>query len=74
MGQRPYRVLGRNDSQVKVRGHRIELGEIESAIRSYEIVEDAAVTVRGEENQYLAAYIVSSSEKSKHKLLTLINQ
>ncbi|MFJ8090383.1 amino acid adenylation domain-containing protein [Lysinibacillus sp. NPDC095746] len=57
--------LGRNDSQVKVRGHRIELGEIESAIRSYEIVEDAAVTVRGEENQYLAAYIVSSSEKEQ---------
>ncbi|MEK3728058.1 amino acid adenylation domain-containing protein [Lysinibacillus sp. FSL W8-0953] len=57
--------LGRNDSQVKVRGHRIELGEIESVMRSYEKVEDAVVTVRGEESQYLAAYIVSCSEKEQ---------
>lgn len=63
--------LGRNDSQVKVRGHRIELGEIESVVRSYEKVEDAVVTVRGEENRYLAAYIVSCSEK--RQALTIKN-
>lgn len=35
---------GRNDFQVKVRGHRIELGEIEAALRAIEGVADAVVT------------------------------
>ena len=47
--------LGRDDLQVKVRGHRVELGEIEAAIRGCPGVKDAAVIARGEG---LAAYVV----------------
>ncbi len=38
--------IGRNDSQVKVRGHRIELGEIEAVLRQHEKVRQAVVAVR----------------------------
>ncbi|HSD47353.1 MAG TPA: amino acid adenylation domain-containing protein, partial [Pyrinomonadaceae bacterium] len=34
---------GRNDAQVKVRGHRIELGEIEAVLRQHEHVREAVV-------------------------------
>ncbi|MFI5477049.1 amino acid adenylation domain-containing protein [Streptomyces cacaoi] len=38
---------GREDGQVKVRGHRIELGEIETAMARHPQVAEAAVAVRG---------------------------
>ena len=51
--------LGRSDHQVKIRGYRIELGEIESALRRYDRVEEATVTVREEApgNPCLIAYV-----------------
>ena len=49
--------LGRNDAQVKVRGHRIELGEVESALLSFDGVSRAAVV---EHDGALAAYVVGS--------------
>jgi len=58
--------LGRNDHQVKVRGHRIELGEVESVLREYEGVTEGVVTVRESEigEKLLAAYIVAPQEQA----------
>lgn len=54
--------LGRNDHQVKVRGHRIELGEIERTLEMLPDVEQSAVvavdTVDGERE--LCAFVVNT--------------
>ncbi len=54
--------IGRNDSQVKVRGFRIELSEVEAVIREYPGITDATVQAFADENtgmKYLVAYIVA---------------
>ena len=38
--------LGRNDDQIKIRGHRVELGEIENALRKHPSLQEVAVVVR----------------------------
>ncbi|CAL9565538.1 amino acid adenylation domain-containing protein [Streptomyces sp. enrichment culture] len=51
--------LGREDSQVKVRGMRIELGEIEAALVRTDGVREAAALVEGSGmSAQLAAYVV----------------
>jgi acyl-coenzyme A synthetase/AMP-(fatty) acid ligase len=52
--------VGRDDSQVKVRGHRVEIAEIELALRSLDNIEEAVVIHREDEpgDQRLVAYIV----------------
>ncbi len=40
--------LGREDSQVKIRGHRIELAEVETALQAHEDIGRAAVVVYGD--------------------------
>ncbi|WP_125716307.1 non-ribosomal peptide synthetase [Pseudoalteromonas rubra] len=53
--------MGRNDTQVKVRGFRVELGEIESALYQIDGVRHNIVITAGETNQdrQLVAYLVA---------------
>ena len=53
--------LGRNDHQVKVRGHRIELGEIESRLMRHPAVGGAVAVARGEPMR-LVAYVVGAGD------------
>lgn len=40
-----YYYLGREDTQVKVRGYRVELGEVECILNSHPVVKDCVVSV-----------------------------
>lgn len=52
--------LGRNDGQVKIRGHRVEIGEVESVLAKHESVQEAVVVAfrgQADEKGLLAAVI-----------------
>ena len=69
-------IIGRKDSQVKVRGFRIELSEVEEVIRRYEGIKDATVVAFDDPNggKYIAAYVVSDSEINVEKLNEFIKE
>ncbi|MFN8492877.1 MAG: AMP-binding protein [Caldilineaceae bacterium] len=54
-------LVGRQDSQVKLRGYRVVLGEVEDALRTLPSVKEAVVTA-DEEKGLLLAYLVAASE------------
>ncbi|AJR06621.1 non-ribosomal peptide synthetase [Photobacterium gaetbulicola] len=63
-GEGELEYLGRNDFQVKIRGHRIEPGEIEHALNGNEGIREVAVIARErDDNPYLAAYLVPASNE-----------
>ncbi|OBP16334.1 hypothetical protein A5320_02685 [Rheinheimera sp. SA_1] len=55
--------LGREDTQVKLRGYRVELGEIEKVISQHRYVDKAVVMVMKNEQQHdvLTGYVVFKS-------------
>ena len=68
-------IVGRRDSQVKIRGNRVELSEVESIIREMDYIDDVTIQVhknqtadesdnlRGDgANNELVAYVVISNE------------
>ncbi|HZX28247.1 MAG TPA: amino acid adenylation domain-containing protein, partial [Telluria sp.] len=58
--------LGREDSQVKLRGYRVELGEIAAQLQSHPGVQDAAVQVLKQDGrQVLAAWMVGAAEDAR---------
>ncbi|WP_019855913.1 amino acid adenylation domain-containing protein [Actinopolyspora mortivallis] len=59
---------GREDLQVKLRGHRIELTDIEAAVRSHESVTDAVVWVREygpEDSRLVCAYTAEGAVSTR---------
>ncbi len=70
--------FGRNDFQVKIRGHRIELGDIESALNEFTGIQRSVVLVKTLENEahispanhYLVGYYVADSPVDEDKILT----
>ncbi len=50
--------LGREDSQIKIRGHRVELKEIELALEQYQDISQSIATFHSTNNGYLTAYVV----------------
>jgi amino acid adenylation domain-containing protein len=56
-------LLGRNDFQVKIRGHRAETGEVEAAVLALGGIKEAAVIARTDRpgEPYLAAYLVPAA-------------
>ncbi len=62
--------LGRQDQQVKLRGHRIELAEIEVALRAHEQVRDAVVLLANPGGDArLVAYVVPEGSPPSHAVL-----
>ncbi|WP_017539645.1 amino acid adenylation domain-containing protein [Nocardiopsis halophila] len=63
---------GREDHQVKLRGHRIELSDIEAAVRAHPRVADAVVWVRGfgpGDDRLVCAYTASDGDEVPAKEL-----
>ena len=62
-------IIGRNDSQVKIRGNRVELSEVEVTIRNLDYVDDVTVqTIAHDGNNELVAYVVVNNDLSGEDL------
>ncbi|WP_431902750.1 non-ribosomal peptide synthetase [Nonomuraea sp. bgisy101] len=63
-------LLGRDDRQVKLRGHRIELGEVEAVLHEHEAVRVAAVVLDGDPQTdgRLVAFVEGAREDLREEL------
>jgi acyl carrier protein len=60
--------LGREDDQVKIKGHRIELGEIEKNLNSIDHVKDSLVTIHRDTNRdAIVAYVIEKKVEQSQK-------
>ncbi|MDA0939096.1 MAG: condensation domain-containing protein, partial [Proteobacteria bacterium] len=72
--------IGRNDSQIKIRGYRVELGEVENALSNYKGVKQSVVITRKHlnkeggvlGNKYLIGYYVSSNKLREEKIINYL--
>lgn len=63
--------LGRQDLQVKIRGHRIEIAEVEAALADHPDVAGAAVLVQGEDNRDRRLVAFATAVTAPHRLHAL---
>ncbi len=65
--------IGRDDGQVKIRGHRVEVGEVEAALLAHSAIAEAGVIMREDEPDVkrLVAYLVSREDGSLPSVSTL---
>ena len=59
--------VGRNDNQVKVRGHRVELEEVEKVIMEYKDI-SLTVVLQDQQRDYLVAFLLRSDPVFKMEL------
>ncbi|MGO2415682.1 MAG: amino acid adenylation domain-containing protein, partial [Cobetia crustatorum] len=64
--------LGREDHQVKIRGHRIELGEIETALKAQPGVEHAIVVMVGTPAHLAAALVLDHAAGDEASFLAAL--
>jgi len=70
--------IGRNDFQIKIRGHRIELGEIENKLINYPGIKQAVVlarerTTRQGNDKYLVAYYLADKKIEEPKITVYLS-
>lgn len=54
-----FKVIGRKDDQIKLRGYRIEMGEIEAQLNAIKSINQAVVAVKSVSNvEQLVAYVI----------------
>ena len=53
--------LGREDTQVKIRGHRIELGEIENVLKDFSAIKEAVAVVSEDKREIYSAIVAENA-------------
>ena len=57
--------LGREDTQVKIRGHRIELGEIENVLKDFPAIKEAVAIVSADKREIYSAIVAENATASE---------